>query len=131
MSIIKLFHFYDSRKLMMEEKHHDSAVCELLLILFSVGALICILYRRGIFDLKLPLSGSEEEWIAVLLAIDAFMAGSLLCRLVLPMSTLAFGAVSAVVLSPSLRLERLFEASSYRTCPGSGSDPDWRHPAQH
>lgn len=81
----------------MSEKNHDSAVCELLLILFSAGALMCILYRRGIFDLKLSLPGTEEEWIAAILAVDAFMAGSLLCRFVLPMSTLVFGALSAIV----------------------------------
>ena len=81
---------------MREKESHDSAVCELLLVLFSLGALLCILSRRGMFDLPFLQPGEEERWIAVILALDASMAGSLLSWYVLPVTTLAFGAVSAL-----------------------------------
>ena len=89
----------------MRETNADPAVCELLLVLFSLGALLCIFLRRGLLDLELPVWGAEGEWIAVILAIDAAMAGSLLCRFLLPVTTLAFGAVSVIVGTRVLDLE--------------------------
>ena len=67
----------------MKERNADFAVCELTLVLFSLGALCSILCRSGVLGFQLQLPGTMEEWIAGVLALDAFMAGSLLCWFIL------------------------------------------------
>lgn len=91
---------------MKEIKNTESAVCELLLLLFSLGTLLFILHRSGMIGITLRLPGTIEEWIAAILALDAFMAGSLLCWFILPVTTLAFGAAAAAAGSMILELDR-------------------------
>lgn len=82
---------------MRETRDSDLAVCELLLAAFFLGALARILCGDGFLALIPELPGPAPVWIAAILACDASMAGSLPARYVLPLSTLALGAVSASV----------------------------------
>ncbi|MBQ7693164.1 MAG: hypothetical protein IJT29_06110 [Oscillospiraceae bacterium] len=80
---------------MRDTKETGSAVCELLLVVFFLGALLCTLRRAGIFGLPFTPPGGAASWIAGILAVDAVMAGSLLAWYVLPVTTLLFGAAAS------------------------------------
>lgn len=95
MSITKLFQISAKAPKMRETKETGSAVCELLLIVFFLGALLATLGRVGVFGLALALPGNTASWIAGILAADAVMAGSLLAWYVLPVTTFVFGAAAS------------------------------------
>ena len=112
MSITKLFQISTSAAGMKGTKETGSAVCELLLILFFLGALFATLRRAGIFGLPFTPPGGAASWIAGILAVDAVMAGSLLAWYVLPVTTLLFGAAASaagnlILDTPDLRWRQL------------------------
>ena len=111
MSITKLFQISSQTPGMRDTKETGSAVCELLLVVFFLGALLCTLRRAGIFGLPFTPPGGAASWIAGILAVDAVMAGSLLAWYVLPVTTLLFGAAASAAGNALLDM------------PAHGSDP--------
>ncbi len=90
---------------MREKENVRSSPCELLLVLFFLGALLRILFGSGVFGTALQVPDAAPAWIAALLLSDAVMSGSLLAAIVLPAVTFVFGAVSAEIGSAVLALE--------------------------
>ena len=68
---------------------------ELLLLLFSCGALFGILYREKDAHLLSLIPGSRGGWFILIFALDASMIGSVLAWYTLPLNTLVFGLVSS------------------------------------
>ena len=95
MSITKLFQISTPAAGMKGTKETGSAVCELLLILFFLGALFATLRRAGVFGFVIVPTEGAAFWIAGVLAADAVMAGSLLAWYVLPVTTLILGAAAS------------------------------------
>ena len=68
---------------------------ELLLLLFTTGALLGMLYRNRMAEFLKLIPGSTVGCFAALLAFDASMTGSLFAWLTFPLITLLFGAAAA------------------------------------
>ena len=69
--------------------------CELLLLLFAVGALSGTIYRKLTAKFLLMMPGSAFGCFVLVLVLDASMTASLFSWLSFPTVTIAFGAVAA------------------------------------
>lgn len=95
MSITKLFHKTGPSPVLRENSAGSFYDSEVLLVLFTVGALAEVLFEKRVSEIMQRIVASESLCVAGLLVIDSFVACAPLGCLILPLTTLCFGLFSA------------------------------------